>query len=207
MSLSNINPVKRLEYFLQDIADGNTTATKTPVRRIEEFLSRIRAKQAAQDAAIAAGGLKPAYADTHGTSYNSSGTVSALSLPLSRIPESVVEAFKTGYNAASEGPERNKYLEDHLRIYVNGARAFPNVVDYIINNVTMLTFEVRVPVIGIINDEPDSFVLRYLFTLRPEATSGNFVNSEPSPFKYANNPVTGLITDSSRLLVTYQIFL
>lgn len=46
MSLSNISPVKRLEYFLQDIADGKTTATKTPVRRIEEFLRRISVKVA-----------------------------------------------------------------------------------------------------------------------------------------------------------------
>lgn len=44
MSLTNINPVKRLEYFLQDIADGAETSAKTPVRRVEEFLRRIRAK-------------------------------------------------------------------------------------------------------------------------------------------------------------------
>lgn len=44
MSLTNINPVKRLEYFLQDIADGKESPTKTPVRRIEEFLRRIAVK-------------------------------------------------------------------------------------------------------------------------------------------------------------------
>lgn len=53
MSLSNINPVRRLEYFLQDIADGRTTATKTPVRRIEEFLRRCARKNKIQDTEIA----------------------------------------------------------------------------------------------------------------------------------------------------------
>ena len=41
MSLTNIRPVKRLEYFLQDIADRKSSPTKTPVRRSEEFLKRI----------------------------------------------------------------------------------------------------------------------------------------------------------------------
>lgn len=53
MSLTNINPVKRLEYFLQDIADGKTTATKTPVRRVEEFLRRCARKNRSQDTKIA----------------------------------------------------------------------------------------------------------------------------------------------------------
>lgn len=53
MSLTNINPVKRLEYFLQDIADGKTTATKTPVRRIEEFMRRCARKNRSQDTKIA----------------------------------------------------------------------------------------------------------------------------------------------------------
>ena len=64
MSLSNINPVKRLEYFLQDIADGKTTATKTPVRRIEEFLRRIAIKAGSSGGGAGGAGLSASVGTT-----------------------------------------------------------------------------------------------------------------------------------------------
>lgn len=92
MSLTNINPVKRLEYFLQDIADGKTTATKTPVRRIEEFLRRISVK-------VASGG-------SGGNSVNIYRLVGAT--------DSVIPAPPAGYT-----PDPVRYSEN-APVYLSG---------------------------------------------------------------------------------------
>ena len=205
MSLTNINPVKRLEYFLQDIADGKSTATKTPVRRIEEFLRRIAKKEAEQDAAISSSGVKLVFGGTYGSVYNSSGVHPVTSLPLSSIPAEIINTFRAAYSDLETGAEQSRYLIDHVKIYVNGARAIPNTTNY--SETRTITWEVAVPSIGIIDDVDGAFVEYYTFTIRPLADSGDFITVSTNARKYGVTALSGTVINSNRYFVTYEIYL
>lgn len=109
MSLSEITPIRRLENFLQDIADGAETPTKAPITRIEEFLRRIAFK--IHNSGVTAG-YRTTRAATTGTNLPS------LSATTAAIADGVV-AFRKLWESASTVSEFYAALS-HIKVLVNG---------------------------------------------------------------------------------------
>lgn len=181
MSLSEITPIRRLENFLQDIADGKSTPTKTPITRLEEFFRRIAKKQADQDAKLLDMGFT-----RHKYQSVNLGSISfpAITSDDTFLGAANITAFRSKMIAASTVGELAKIIENNLKIYVNGI-AFTSSKNYTETTAPPSQLPVNTRLYGLQTVNGNAVYMQLTATI---TKSGNtFISFTPKLFKATDN--------------------
>lgn len=196
-SLTEITPVRRRDYFLQDIADGAAIATKTPVTREEEFLRRIAKKQADQDAAIeSSGGGEIAQVCYMAKKFASNGTISGLNVPESTVGAELCAKIRSDMEDL-DFAHKVLYMLEHMEFYANGCRALPITSDGV--TATPLHYT-RIPIVATVSGSET--VITGDFSVQLNLTGSLFLTCSLQPQNISGQFLSG-ITDSTIIRFTY----